>query len=131
MKSDPIMRDVKTGTDSVFGNIIGNPTPANLMADPLGTELVAGLTGPSSAQALPTDSSENMGQPPQVEFTGGNGTGANYAPADEDSTEVKESENMMASLMDRVKSLPAWGWLVMGGAVVGGVYISRRTPSKK
>ena len=29
MKSDPIMRDVKTGTDNVFGNIIGNPTPAN------------------------------------------------------------------------------------------------------
>ena len=51
MKSDPIIRDVKTGTDSVFGNIVGNPTPANLMSDPLGTELVAGLTGPSMAQS--------------------------------------------------------------------------------
>jgi len=126
MKSDPIMRDVKTGTDSVFGNIIGNPTPANLMSDPLGTELVAGLTGPTSAQSLPTDSTENMGQPPQVEFTGGNGTASNYAPADEDSSEVKESENMMTSLIDRIKALPAWGWLVAGGVVVGGVYMARR-----
>ena len=126
MKSDPIMRDVKTGTDSVFGNIVGNPSPANLMSDPLGTELVAGLTGPISAESLPTDSTETMGQPPQVEFTGGDGTAPSYAPSDEDSSEVKESENMMTSLIDRIKALPAWGWLVAGGVVVGGVLLHRR-----
>jgi len=52
----PIGRDVKTESADPFGNITGNPSMANLMADPLGTELVAGLTGPISAQSLPTDS---------------------------------------------------------------------------
>jgi hypothetical protein len=123
MKSDPLMRDVKTGTDNVFGNIVGNPTPSNLMADPLGTEIVAGLTGPTSAESLPTDSTEVMGQPPQVEFTGGDGNSASYTPADEDSSEVKGAESDMASMMDKVKSVLSknWKWLVGSGVVIGGV----------
>lgn len=123
MKSDPLMRDVKTGTDNVFGNIVGNPTPSNLMADPLGTEIVAGLTGPISAESLPTDSTEVMGQPPQVEFTGGDGNSANYTPADEDSPEVKGAESDMASMMAKVKSVLSknWKWLVGSGVVIGGV----------
>jgi hypothetical protein len=117
------MRDVKTGTDNVFGNIVGNPTPSNLMADPLGTEIVAGLTGPTSAESLPTDSTEVMGQPPQVEFTGGDGNSASYTPADEDSSEVKGAESDMASMMDKVKSVLSknWKWLVGSGVVIGGV----------
>ena len=122
MKSDPVMRDVKTGTDSVFGNIIGNPTPANLMSDPLGTELVAGLTGPISAESLPTDSTEVMGQPPQVEFTGGDGNAPSYTPADEDSSEVKGAEGD-SSIYERAKALVSrnWKWLVGSGVVIGGV----------
>jgi len=123
MKSDPLMRDVKTGTDNVFGNIVGNPTPSNLMADPLGTEIVAGLTGPTGAESLPTDSTEVMGQPPQVEFTGGDGNSASYTPADEDSPEVKGAESDMASMMAKVKSVLSknWKWLVGSGVVIGGV----------
>ena len=45
----PIGRDVKAEASDPFGNITGNPTMANLMADPLGTEIVAGLTGPITA----------------------------------------------------------------------------------
>lgn len=129
MKSDPIIRDVKTGTDSVFGNIVGNPTPANLMSDPLGTNLVAGLTGPTMAQSLPTDSTEVMGQPPQVEFTGGDGNAASYTPADEDSSEVKGAETSMASLMEQLKKVMVknWKWLVGGGVVIGGVLYVRRS----
>ena len=128
MKSDPMIRDVKTGTDSVFGNIVGNPTPANLMSDPLGTELVAGLTGPTSSQSLPTDSTEVMGQPPQVEFTGGDGNAASYTPADEDSSEVKGAESDMASMMLQLKSVLSknWKWLVGSGFVLRGVLIARR-----
>ena len=88
----PIGRDVKTETADPFGNITSNPSMSNLMSDPLGTEIVAGLTGPISAQSLPTDEEDVMGQPPQVNFEGG-GSGAdttpNYKPSDEDSTEVK------------------------------------------
>lgn len=128
MKSDPIMRDVKTGTDNVFGNIVGNPSPANLMSDPLGTELVAGLTGPTSAESLPTDSTEVMGQPPQVEFTGGDGNSATYTPADEDSAEVMGAEGS-GSIYERAKALVArnWKWLVPTGVVVvGGVLYARK-----
>lgn len=123
MKSDPMIRDVKTGTDNVFGNIVGNPTPANLMADPLGTEIVAGLMGPTSAESLPTDSTEVMGQPPQVDFTGGDGNSASYTPADEDSPEVKGAEFNMKSMMEQVKTVLSknWKWLVGGGVVIGGV----------
>jgi hypothetical protein len=123
MKSNPMIRDVKTGTDSVFGNIVGNPTPANLMSDPLGTDLVAGLTGPTMAQSLPTDSTEVMGQPPQVEFTGGDGNAASYTPADEDSPEVKGAESDMGEMMAKVKKVLSknWKWLVGGGVVIGGV----------
>ena len=64
----PIGRDVKAEAKDPFGNITGNPSMANLMADPLGTEIVAGLTGPMSAQNLPTDTENVMGQPPQVNF---------------------------------------------------------------
>ena len=76
----PIGRDVKTETSDPFGNITSNPSMANLMADPLGTELVAGLTGPISAQSLPTDEEDVMGQPPQVNFDGGGG-GATDGPS--------------------------------------------------
>ena len=122
MKSDPIIRDVKTGTDSVFGNIVGNPTPANLMSDPLGTELVAGLTGPTMAQSLPTDSTEVMGQPPQVDFTGGDGNAASYTPSDEDSSEVKGAEGD-SSIYERAKALVSRNWKWLGGTavVIGGV----------
>ena len=128
MKSDPVMRDVKTGTDSVFGNIIGNPTPANLMSDPLGTELVAGLTGPISAQSLPTDSTEVMGQPPQVDFTGGDGNAAIYSPADEDSSEVKGADTDMDSIMKSLKSVLSknWKWLFGSGVVISGVLYLRK-----
>tara|TARA_R110000751_G_scaffold220807_1_gene323415 strand:+ start:227 stop:613 length:387 start_codon:yes stop_codon:yes gene_type:complete len=128
MKSDPIMRDVKTGTDNVFGNIIGNPTPANLMSDPLGTELVAGLTGPISAETLPTDSTEVMGQPPQVEFTGGDGNAPSYTPADEDTTEVKGADSNLITLVAKAKSIVSknWKWLVGTGVVIGGVLYVRR-----
>jgi hypothetical protein len=128
MKSDPVMRDVKTGTDSVFGNIIGNPTPANLMSDPLGTELVAGLTGPISAQSLPTDSTEVMGQPPQVDFTGGDGNAASYSPADEDSSEVKGADTDMDSIMKSLKSVLSknWKWLFGSGVVISGVLYLRK-----
>jgi hypothetical protein len=127
MKSDPIIRDVKTGTDSVFGNIVGNPTPANLMSDPLGTELVAGLTGPTMAQSLPTDSTEVMGQPPQVDFTGGDGNAASYTPSDEDSSEVKGAEGD-SSIYERSKALVSrnWKWLVGGSVVIGGVLYLRK-----
>ena len=128
MKSDPVMRDVKTGTDSVFGNIIGNPTPANLMSDPLGTELVAGLTGPTMAQSLPTDSTEVMGQPPQVDFTGGDGNAASYSPADEDSSEVKGADTDMDSIMKSLKSVLSknWKWLFGSGVVISGVLYLRK-----
>ena len=128
MKSNPIIRDVKTGTDSVFGDIVGNPTPANLMSDPLGTELVAGLTGPTMAQSLPTDSTEVMGQPPQVDFTGGDGNAASYTPADEDSSEVKGADNDMDSIMKSLKSVLSknWKWLVGSGVVIGGVLYLRK-----
>ena len=128
MKSDPIIRDVKTGTDSVFGNIVGNPTPANLMSDPLGTELVAGLTGPTMAQSLPTDSTEVMGQPPQVDFTGGDGNAASYSPADEDSSEVKGADTDMDSIMKSLKSVLSknWKWLFGSGVVISGVLYLRK-----
>jgi hypothetical protein len=122
-----MIRDVKTGTDSVFGNIVGNPTPANLMSDPLGTDLVAGLTGPTMAQSLPTDSTEVMGQPPQVEFTGGDGNAASYTPTDEDSSEVKGAEGD-GSIYERAKALVSrnWKWLVGSGVVIGGVLYLRK-----
>jgi len=128
MKSNPIIRDVKTGTDSVFGNIVGNPTPANLMSDPLGTELVAGLTGPTMAQSLPTDSTEVMGQPPQVDFTGGDGNAASYSPADEDSSEVKGADTDMDSIMKSLKSVLSknWKWLFGSGVVISGVLYLRK-----
>jgi hypothetical protein len=130
----PIGRDVKTETADPFGNITMNPSMANLMADPLGTELVAGLTGPISAQSLPTDEEDVMGQPPQVNFDGGGGgDDANYKPSDEDSTEVKneikEAEGD-ASIFERAKALVSrnWGWVFAGAsvAVVGGVMLYRR-----
>jgi|TARA_R110002110_G_scaffold25843_4_gene95508 hypothetical protein len=137
----PIGRDVKTESADPFGNITGNPNMSNLMADPLGTEIVAGLTGPISAQSLPTDVEDVMGQPPQVNFDGGGGgadSAPNFKPSDDDSTEVKneimEAENggAIMELIDSAKSLVArnWKWLVpVGGvAVVGAVMYSRRKP---
>ena len=99
----PITRDLHTQTGNSFGNITDALNLANLMSDPNGTDIVAGLTGPINAQSLPTDSIENMGQPPQVNFN-----------ADELSVE---------GLMERVKNIPWWGWLVGAGAVVGGATV--------
>tara|TARA_Y100000992_G_scaffold285178_1_gene235940 strand:+ start:1264 stop:1680 length:417 start_codon:yes stop_codon:yes gene_type:complete len=130
----PLGRDVKTETADPFGNITGNPSMANLMADPLGTELVAGLTGPISAQSLPTDEEDVMGQPPQVNFDGGSsGATPTPTPADEDSPEVR-NEIMDAegdsSIYERAKALVSrnWKWLVpvVGVGVVGGVMYHRR-----
>ena len=122
----PIGRDVKTESADPFGNITGNPSMANLMADPLGTEIVAGLTGPMSAQSLPTDTEDVMGQPPQVNFDGGGGgadSARNYKPSDDDSTEVKNEVKDAegdSSIFERAKALVArnWKWLVPTGAVV-------------
>jgi len=97
------------------------------MSDPLGTELVAGLTGPTMAQSLPTDSTEVMGQPPQVDFTGGDGNAASYTPSDEDSSEVKGAEGD-SSIYERSKALVSrnWKWLVGGSVVIGGVLYLRK-----
>ena len=129
----PIGRDVKTETADPFGNITMNPSMANLMSDPLGTEIVAGLTGPISAESLPTDEEDVMGQPPQVNFDGGGGgadSKPDYKPSDEDSTEVKneiKEADDIQSLMDRVKNLPAWGWLLGVGAIgTSAWYFSKR-----
>ena len=121
----PIGRDVKTESADPFGNITGNPSMANLMADPLGTELVAGLTGPISAESLPSDTEDVMGQPPQVNFDGGGGgadSAPNYTPADDDSTEVR-NEIMEAdselNIFERAKDLVARNWKWLGIASVG------------
>ncbi len=129
----PIGRDVKTESADPFGNITGNPSMANLMADPLGTEIVAGLTGPISAQSLPTDEEDVMGQPPQVNFDGGGGgadSAPNFKPSDDDSTEVKNEikEAEDGNIFERAKALVSrnWKWLVPTGVVlVGGVYMLR------
>ena len=129
----PIGRDVKTETADPFGNITMNPSMANLMSDPLGTEIVAGLTGPISAESLPTDTEDVMGQPPQVNFDGGGGGATpNHTPSDDDSTEVKneiKDAEGDASIFERAKALAQknWKWLVPTGVVlVGGVWMVRR-----
>jgi hypothetical protein len=129
----PIGRDVKTESADPFGNITGNPSMANLMADPLGTELVAGLTGPISAQSLPTDEEDVMGQPPQVNFDGGGGGATpNHTPSDDDSAEVKneiKDAEGDSSIYERAKALVArnWKWLgIAGVGVVGGTMIYRK-----
>jgi len=131
----PIGRDVKTESADPFGNITGNPSMANLMADPLGTELVAGLTGPISAQSLPTDEEDVMGQPPQVNFDGGGGgadSAPNHTPSDDDSAEVKneiKDAEGDSSIYERAKALVArnWKWLgIAGVGVVGGTMIYRK-----
>jgi len=131
----PIGRDVKTETADPFGNITMNPSMANLMSDPLGTEIVAGLTGPIAAQSLPTDEEDVMGQPPQVNFDGGGGGATPMpTPADDDSPEVR-NEIMEAewfdSMMSRIKSLN-WKWIT-GAVVVSGVLFvgGKRVMGKK
>lgn len=119
------MRDLNTTTGNVFGNITDDMNLANLMSDPVGTDIVAGLAGPESAANQPTDSSEVMGQPPQVEFDGGDGKAATYTP-EEEPTEFQADELSVEGLMERIKNIPWWGWLVGAGAVVGGVAVSRR-----
>jgi len=131
----PIGRDVKTETADPFGNITMNPSMANLMADPLGTELIAGLTGPISAESLPSDTENVMGQPPQVNFDGGGGgadSAPNHTPSDDDSTEVK-NEIMEAdselNIFERAKALVArnWKWLGLASVgVVGGTMLYRK-----
>ena len=131
---NPIGRDVKAEAKDPFGNITSNPSMANLMADPLGTEIVAGLTGPISAQSLPTDTEDVMGQPPQVNFDGGAGSATPMpTPADDDSPEVRneimDADGLM-SIFDRAKALVSrnWGWLLAGAGVVvvGGVMMKRK-----
>ena len=130
----PIGRDVKTETSDPFGNITSNPSMANLMADPLGTELVAGLTGPINAQSLPTDEEDVMGQPPQVNFDGGGGGATpNHTPSEDDSAEVKNEIKDAEgddSIFERAKALVSrnWTWVFAGAAavVVGGIYVKRR-----
>jgi hypothetical protein len=130
-EDSPIGRDLKTETGNVFGNIGENLNMANLMADPLGTEIVAGLTGPQMAQNLPTDTEDVMGQPPQVNFDGGGGgadSAPNYKPSDDDSEEVKSAEGD-ENIFERAKALVSrnWKWLVPTGVVlVGGVYMVRK-----
>jgi hypothetical protein len=131
----PIGRDVKTESADPFGNITMNPSMANLMADPLGTELVAGLTGPITSQSLPTDTEDVMGQPPQVNFDGGGGgvdATPDYTPADEDSAEVtneiKEAE-WYDSMMSRVKALN-WAWIGTAVVVSGVILVSAPTIKK-
>ena len=119
----PISRDLHTQTGNSFGNITDNMNLANLMSDPLGTDIVAGLTGPTDAQSLPTDSTENMGQPPQVDFNGGDGKSPTYTPEDEKPEEFDAEELSVEGLMERVKNIPWWGWLVGAGAVVGGATV--------
>ncbi len=133
---NPIGRDVKAEASDPFGNITGNPTMANLMADPLGTEIVAGLTGPMSAQSLPTDTEDVMGQPPQVNFDGGAGSATPMpTPADDDSPEVRNEimdaeGGLFSDIFDRAKALVSknWGWLLAGAGVVvvGGVMMKRK-----
>tara|TARA_R110002012_G_scaffold112066_1_gene257445 strand:+ start:543 stop:866 length:324 start_codon:yes stop_codon:yes gene_type:complete len=101
MDNNPIKRDLNTTTGNVFGNITDIPNLANLMQDPLGTEIVAGLSGPVSMESLPTDTEQVMGQPPQVNFMA--------------------DGNTMTSLMERIKNLPSWTWLLGAGAVGAGV----------
>ena len=131
----PIGRDVKSESSDPFGNITGNPSMANLMADPLGTEIVAGLTGPISAQSLPTDEEDVMGQPPQVNFTSGSGGATpNPTPADDDSPEVQneimDAEGGVMSIFDRAQALVArnWKWVFAsaGVVIVGGVMLKRK-----
>ena len=132
----PIGRDVKTESADPFGNITSNPSMANLMADPLGTEIVAGLTGPISAESLPSDTENVMGQPPQVNFDGGGGgadSAPDYKPSDDDSTEVKneiKDAEGDGSIYERAKALVSrnWKWVFSGASavVVGGVLLHRR-----
>ena len=119
----PISRDLHTKTGNSFGNITDNMNLTNLMSDPLGTDIVAGLTGPTDAQSLPTDSTENMGQPPQVDFNGGDGKSPTYTPEDEKSDEFNADELSVEGLMEKVKNIPWWGWLVGASAVVGGATV--------
>ena len=101
MDNNPIKRDLNTSTGNVFGNITDTPNLVNLMADPLGTEIVAGLSGPISMESKPTDTEQVAGQPPQVNFMA--------------------DTNSMSSLMKRVQNLPSWTWLLGAGAVGAGV----------
>lgn len=116
----PITRDLHTQTGNSFGNITEGLNLANLMSDPHGTDVVAGLSGPASSQSLPTDSTETMGQPPQVDFNGGDGKSATHTPEDDKPEEFGAEELSVEGLMEKVKNIPWWGWLVGAGAVVGG-----------
>ena len=108
MDNEPIRRDLKTMTGNAFGNITDAPNLANLMADPLGTDVVGGLTAPSTMTDSPSNVEETTGQPPQVSFM-----------ADGEKITIE-------SLMSRVKALPSWTWLVATGAVGVGYLASRR-----
>ncbi len=108
MKDSPLSRDVNTTMGNAFGNITDVPNLANLMSDPLGTDVVAGLTAPSTMENSPSNLEETMGQPPQVSFQ-----------ADGVKTTIED-------LMDRVKNLPSWAWLLGAGAVGAGFVAFRK-----
>jgi len=103
MNNEPLRRDVNTTTGNAFGNITDVPNIANLMADPLGTDVVGGMTITSTVAESPSNVKQTDGQPPQVQF---------------------QSETI-EGLMERVKALPSWAWLVGAGAVGAG-FIARR-----
>ena len=93
------------------------------------------MTGPISAQSLPTDEEDVMGQPPQVNFTSGSGGATpNPTPADDDSPEVQneimDAEGGVMSIFDRAKALVArnWKWVFAsaGVVIVGGVMLKRK-----
>ena len=131
----PIGRDVKSESADPFGNITMNPNMANLMADPLGTEIVAGLTGPISAQSLPTDEENVMGQPPQVNFDGGGGGSTPMpTPSDDDSPEVQneiKDAEWYDSMMSRIQGLN-WKWIGTAVVISGVVFVGgRKVLSKK
>ena len=109
MNNEPLRRDVNTTTGNAFGNITDVPNLANLMADPLGTDVVGGLTAPATMKNSPSNVEETMGQPPQVSFMADG-----------------EKKTAIEGMMERVKALPSWAWLVGAGAVGAGIYARRR-----
>jgi hypothetical protein len=115
MNKEPLRRDVNTTTGNAFGNITDVPNLANLMSDPLGTDVVGGLTITSTINESPSNVEETVGQPPQVQFR-----------ADAGEVVEDDAETTVEGLMKRVKALPSWAWLVGAGAVGAGIYARRR-----
>lgn len=117
MRDSPLSRDINTTIGNSFGNITDVPNLANLMSDPLGTDVVGGLTVPSTMENSPSNLEETMGQPPQVNF---------QADANNVKTDEIETKSTIEDLMDRIKNLPSWTWLVGAGAVGAGFFAFRK-----